>query len=362
MNDRSHKTIRIFSLIAGVFVLGFLILLVGGFLGSHKIPSNQVSIPAERESVSSQSVQASVKRVTEFYEAVGTVRPRFEINVEAQVTGRIQDIFVRPGDKVGKGQLLVVLDGQELQARLDQNKASLAAAQASLTQAESEFERIKTYFEAEAATLRDLELTESSYLNAKAAVERATKLVVQSEIARGYTRIAASEDGEVVKRLVEPGDVAWPGKPLIILQTRGALRLEALVREGLINLVSAGMPLTVVVGAIDARLRGTVEEVVPSADPTTRTFLVKVGLPLHEGLYPGMFGRLMIPIEERTVVVVPQDAVIRIGQLEEVMLRENGLWQRIFVMTGQAFDDGTVEILSGLNGGETLALKGGGDA
>jgi RND family efflux transporter MFP subunit len=193
-------------------------------------------------------------------------------------------------------------------------------------------------------------------MEAEAGVRQAKKRVEESRIALGYTRILAPEDGEVVRRLAEPGDLAWPGKPLLVIQTREALRLEALVREGLIHRVSVGTLLKVSISALNKEFSGAVEELVPSADPQTRTFLVKVGLPLVEGLYPGMFGRLLVPVKETSIVVVPAAAVQRIGQLEVVTARTNGKWQRYFVKTGRRRGP-MVEILSGLNGGEILAME-----
>jgi len=375
--------------ICGGLALVIVILYMAGTFTTDRIRPGKATGASERLLPPQQTARATIETITEFYEAVGTVRPRTEINVEAQITGRILEILVRPGDKVAKRKLLVVLDSRQFRARLDQARQGLmsatsrkgqarqavTAAEAAFTQAESAFKRTKTYFESEAATSHDLELAQSTYLQAKARVQqakdglteaeaearRAEKVVEESKIALGYSRIRAREAGEVARRLAEPGDMAWLGKPLLVLQTRGALRLEAFVREGLIHLITPGTRLKVVVTALGRTLDGTVEEVVPSADPMTRTFLVKVGLPPAKGLYPGMFGRLMVPVEQLKVVVVPKTAVKGIGQLEVVTIKSDGKWQRVFVKTGRDMGD-KIEILSGLNGDETLAVKGESDA
>ena len=387
---KTKKTLRILSYVAGGLGLILLILYTGGFLTPNKIVPGRLK-PAHREPLQPRmTATASVQAIEEFYEAVGTVRPRTETNIEAQITARILEILVRPGDQVSQGKLLITLDGREFQARRDQARQGLmsvearkeqarqavVAAQAVYTQAESEFRRVKRFFESEAATSRDLEQAESAHLQAKAGlqraedalreadagVKRALKIVEESKIALGYTRIVAPKQGEVVKRLAEPGDLAWPGKTLVVLQTRGELRFEALVREGLIHRVSPGATLQVVINALDKTFTTTVEEVVPSADPVTRTFLVKAGLPSEQGLFPGMFGRLLVPMGEKDVVVVPKAAITRVGQLEMVTTKSNGKWERIYVKTGKTVSDDLVEILSGLKGNEVLALKGETDA
>jgi RND family efflux transporter MFP subunit len=202
-----------------------------------------------------------------------------------------------------------------------------------------------------------LKQAEDGLREAQADVKQAEKVVEQASISLGYTRIKAPEAGEVVRRLAEPGDLAWPGKPIVALQTRGSLRLEAVVREGLIKRIKSGSSLQVRITAIDKRLQGKVDEVVPSADPMTRTFLVKVNLPQEPDLYPGMFGRLMVPLDEEEVVAVPKEAVTRIGQLEVVSVKENGRWRQIYVRTGRDINGYWCEILSGLQGGELVALE-----
>ena len=100
---------------------------------------------------------------------------------------------------------------------------------------------------------------------------------------------------------------------------------------------------------------------IPAADPLSRTFTVRADLPRTEGVYPGMFGRLRIPLGEREAVRVPAAAVKRVGQLETVVVRTDGevegaRWERRLVTTGATGDDGWVEALSGLVGGETVGL------
>lgn len=378
------KLYKLLPALGGVLVLIVLILYIGGFFRTGLIEPGLINSGERGKTPPHHTAYASVEQVPEWYEAVGTVHSKTETHISAQITGRILRVMVRPGVKVTKGAPLIYLDNRELQARLDQARQGLEAARARKeqakqvlvgaraghTQAEANYERIKTYFEQEAATKKDLEQAEASYRQAKAGVEQAKKGMVAAEagveqakkvveearVALGYTEITAPEAGEVAKRLSEPGDLAWPGKSLLVLHAPGALRLEAHVREGLIKKVLPGTHLQVVINALDKTLDGTVEEVIPSADPLSRTFLVKVGIPAISGLYPGMFGRLLVPLGERNAVVVPRKALYRIGQMEMVKAEKDGRWCNCFVKTGKEIN-GKIEILSGLNGDEKIALK-----
>ena len=121
----------------------------------------------------------------------------------------------------------------------------------------------------------------------------------------------------------------------------------------MIGRVKSGQSVLVDLTALDKTLEGIVEEIVPSADPISRSFLVKVPLPFTEGLFPGMFGKLKVPLQNRKTILVPEEAVSEVGQLNTVMLLKSDRWVRRFVTLGERID-GSVEILSGLSGSETI--------
>lgn len=331
------------------------------------------------------TVEAVRAKLPRLHEAVGTVKSRTEIRVEAQVTGRVLTVLVRPGDKVKAGQQLVTLDSRASQTRVERSRQArqsassmtaqaqdaLTAAKAQFSKSESTYRRMKQLFDQKVVTAEEVEQAETAYLQAKAnlgqakeglaaaqaRVREAGKVVQEAEIGLDYTTITAQADGEVARRLAEPGDLAFPGKELLTLQTGASLRLEAMVRESLISRVRLGDSLKVSVSALDdsTPITGVVDEIEPLADPVTRSFLVKARLPEVPGLYPGMFGRLWIPTGERETVLVPEAAVTRVGQLETVLVKVGEGWETVYVRTGHMYD-GKVEVLSGLSGGETLGV------
>jgi len=365
--------------VAGLLLLA---LYVAGVFTTGKIRPGEIQPPMGQVEPG-RTANASFETVTEFYESVGTVRPKTETRVDSQVMGKVVEVHVRSGDTVTKGQELVRLDGREFEVRLEQAlqvlssaasrreqmEQAVIAARAELDRSEAAFRRTRTYFDAGAATAQDMEEVKAAYLQAKARLHQAEKATMEAEsvvkqamegvkearIALGYTRVIAQEAGEVARRLIEPGDLAVPGKPLLVLQTRGKLRLEALIPESLIDRIGTGTLLELKIDALERFLKGTVEEVEPSADPSTRTILVKVGLPEQGDIFPGMFGRLLLPVKEREAILIPRRALRRIGQLEVVTVELNSRWEQVFVTTGRVFGE-KIEILSGLKGDERVAL------
>lgn len=370
----------------------FIVLLAGGllaaaftfnFFAGETLPPGAVRAK-ETAKPPSQTTQAEVRQVTEWYEAVGTIRPRTEASIESRVMAQVMDVKVGPGDPVQKDQPLVILDSRQFDSRLDQARQglksavaakkqaeqSVAAARAAFSQAQADYRRIKTYYESQAATQQQLEAARSAYLQAEAGLKRAREgltgsdaqikqaqeVVREAEIALDYATLNAPEAGEVLKRMVEPGDMALPGKPLLILQTSGNLRLEAYVREGLIDRVKTGTRLPVEIRTLASKIEATVEEIIPYADPQTRTFLVKAAVPSRPGLYPGMFGKLLIPVREHSAVLIPKAAIRNVGQLELILVKEHDGWRSRFIKTGKTIDD-KVTVISGLSGDETIGVK-----
>ena len=131
------------------------------------------------------------------------------------------------------------------------------------------------------------------------------------------------------------------------------MRLEAWVRESIAIGLKRGDTVAVRLDALGERLEGTVEEIVPQAEAGSRSFLVKVALPQHENLFPGMFGRLLLPAGSVKRVLVPERAVSRVGQLHYVVLADERNTRRL-VVPGERMGDGRIEILSGVAAGEAV--------
>lgn len=332
----------------------------------------------------SASAEAEVKTVTEWYDAVGTVVPRTQARIEPQVAAQVTDVYVHAGDLVQKGDLLVELEDERLRAKLSQTQQSLQSAlsrreqarqavnsaEAALAQADSSYKRIKNFYAAQAATEQELEQARSHFLQAKAALQRAQdgfsgaaagirlaeEMINEAEISMSYTRIEAPGDGVVLKRMVDPGDMAMPGKPVLSLRTAGGLQLEANVRESLINRIQPGDIRQVRLTTLGETVEAVIDEIVPFIDPQTRTFLVKADLPDVEGAYPGMYGKLLIPYREVPIILIPQRAVRQVGQLQLVVVKTADSRQQRHIKTGKIYGE-KVEVLSGLSGGEVVLME-----
>lgn len=274
-------------------------------------------------------------------EVVATVNSKLRSVIESKVSGRIDKMLVNPGQKVKAGELLVQVDVREIQAKLDQ-------ATPVREQAEKDLKRFTDLLAKRVITQQEFEGAQS-----KARVARAA--VIEAEAMLGYAKVTAPFDGIITRKLADVGDLASPGKPLVEMEDPSALRLEAAVPEAIIDRVSLGSKLMVRIGPNE--LEGVVREMSPTADPNSRTLLVKLDLPATPGLRTGQFGRVSVPVAETAVLRVPASAIIRRGQMELVFILNDKHAQLRIVKTGKPVA-GEMEIVSGVNAGEQVITDG----
>jgi len=337
-------------------------------------------------SVRSQTVEVPVVLVASVelpsvYEAVGTVRARTSAVIASQIMGSVREVKVHTGDSVSRGQLLVTIDSRDLDVAVRERQAAreealsargevdhaVAAAQANLDLAKVTFRRMQELYDKK--SISDQEYDEAS-ARLKAAqagydmavakrgqvaakIQQAAEAVSSAEVMRGYAEIHAPFAGIVTEKPVEPGAMAIPGTPLLTVEQAGALRLEVPVEESFLPSVRVGQPVTVTLDSLDRTLEARVSELGPLVDPASRAFLVKIDLPNAPHLRSGMFGRAKFSRGTRPALVVPTAAVSEQGQLQSVIVVEEGSAHTRLVTLGQKQGD-VVEILSGLNAGERV--------
>jgi RND family efflux transporter MFP subunit len=315
------------------------------------------------------------------YEATGTVRARTTATISSKVMGYVQQVSAQAGDHVREGQALITLDARDLDANLRRAESgraevesaipelenATAAAKANLDLAQTTFQRMQELaakksisnqeFDEASARLKaaqanyDMVRSRRAQINSKAAtVEQEIRA---AGIMRDYAKLAAPFSGVVITRTVEPGNLATPGTPLLTIEQDGLYRLEASVDESKLASVRVGQAVEAVIDASDRKLNARVSEIVPAVDSASRTYIVKLDLPPAPQLRTGMFGRAIFPLGTQKVVAIPLAALMERGQLQSVFVVENGLAHTRLVTTGRRTGL-AVEVLSGLNAGETI--------
>jgi RND family efflux transporter MFP subunit len=286
-----------------------------------------------------------------------TVGARQATTISSRVLARITRVLVRAGDSVSEGQLLLELERSDLESKLAQLQQRTVAVRARLTEARLNLERAQDLQKRGLVAQAVLDEARASHDELQAELATAQRSMEEAEVAISYTAIRAPFDGRVVDRFAEPGDTASPGEKLLALYNPLSLRVEAAVRESLALQLQLGQEVQVEIPAQGQVLAAQIEELVPAADPGSRSFLVKARIEYQENLLPGMYARLLIPAGEELLVIIPESLVSRFGQLDVVWVQRDMQTERRFIRLGRPMGPGQVEVVSGLTAGEVLVPK-----
>lgn len=353
-----------------------LTLLLVGAAGLASCNSEKKPQAAAVETITGVSLMPmSRTSVPDLMEAVGTVHAYESAQLAAQMMGNIVAVNVREGDPVKRGQVLVLIDNSQPRAALERAQAAVSAADHETAAAESDYalaqSTLKRYEDlynkkslspqefdeirarAQGATARR-EMARSGQAQAKAAL-------AQAQTAFEYTKIRAPFDGVVTERKVDPGALAAPGMPLLSVEGSGRYRLDANVDEASLRSVRIGVPVRVEIDALGGNsnaLEGKVAQIVPAADPASRSFTIKIELPKTANVHTGLFGRAYFSRGQRESLVGPQTALVDRGQLQGVyVLGDDKIATLRYVTLGNHISDRQIEVLSGLQPGDTLVVN-----
>lgn len=350
------------------FVVGSLSLLVGG-LGCT---AEKRDVPPPRETVSNVSVLVAQRTIVpDYVEAVGTVRAAQTSQLASQIMGTITNVSVHEGDKVRRGQVLAVIDDAQARAGMDRADAALAASKQEVAATEADYalagstlKRYESLFEKKSVSPQEFDEVKTRFAAAEARRDaaRAGKAqseagLAQSRTSYDYTRIRAPFDGVITAKLADAGTTATPGTPILMIEDPARFRLEATVDETDIGVVHLGRPVPVFLDSLQKELEGKVVQIVPAADPGTRTFTVKIELPVTADLRSGLFGRARFTRGQRESIMVPKTAVLDRGQLRSVyVVGSDQIANLRYVTLGKQIE-GSYEVLSGLDSGDRIIAQ-----
>jgi len=342
--------------------------------------------------------------IEEYYEAVGTVRSKTTSLLSSKIVGNITSVHVREGDRTHVGKLLIEIDARDIKAQFEKAQAGLREAQEALEEIEQTIgaaesardaaQANKTLtgstFKRYSALLADRSVSQQEFdevsaknkvaeaefdrsnrtiqsLTAKknqvlAKIEQAKADVANAQVFLSYARITSPISGIVTAKQADIGALAAPGVPLLTLEDDNHYRLEVAVEESQVRNIPVRTPAQVEIEAIGQQLVSPVTEVVPAADPATRSYIIKIDLPtagkmgILRGLHSGLFGRARFAVGKRQAITVPQTSIVQRGQLVGLYaINPEGIAHLRLIKTGKTSAD-RVEVLAGLNEGDRIVI------
>jgi RND family efflux transporter MFP subunit len=287
--DWSSRAAILLVFTVGVTVL--LLWLAGKF--APKVPIQVSGLPASQEKTPGIFAEVRLVRRPLVETAVGTIRPVHEIAIGAKLLARVVEANLKAGQVVNAGDILVRLDDIDLRARRRQSEAVLNAAEAARIQAKADANRAATLVKVKAVSQQEKEQAGTALKSADAELIRAKESINETQATLDWATIRSPIKGIVIDKKVDVGDMVTPGQMLVTLFDPTRMQLVASVRESLARRLKVGQPIEVQIENFTKQRTGTISEIVPEVESSSRAFQVKVTGRCPEGVYSGMFGRIL---------------------------------------------------------------------
>lgn len=357
-NSNLKKILKFAVVIAGVILGLFLVVfLYNQFLA----PVPEVKLIT----VASQSQQQTNTTLT----ASGYVVAQRKAAIASKATGRLIYLGVVEGDKVLKGQVIARIEDSDILAILNEAKANLKFYEADFKEAENNFKRQQKLVSEGASTPFELERAEAVYLKTLAAIEMAKASVKTAEVNLENTVIRAPFNGTVLTKNADIGEVVAPFAAsassrgaVVTIADMNSLQVETDVSESSIEKILPGQPCLIVLDAYsDQSYSGFVDKIVPTADRSKATVMVKVGFKSYDSrVLPEMSAKVSFLSEEvkidnsaKPLLLVPSSSIrVQDGKSFIYSVKDSYVVE-IEVQTGSKLND-FVEIVSGIKDGDKI--------
>ena len=290
--------------------------------------------------------------ILERVSAPGSLRARRESRIGAEVSGRIQQVFVNDGDRIEAGAPLFQIDRGPYEMALRQALAGLDVARAERAQIQADLERANVLRRSDILAAEQLERLRTQVAVAKARERQSAENVSLARHHLEQTLVAAPFGGSVAQRLVDEGTTALvqPQTIVIVLQETAELEAEANIPESQVSVVQVGDTALVHVERFPQPIQTQVSAVSDTIDPQARTYRVRMIVPNPDhALKAGIFARIeILPKAKRDAVLVPRSAVRSEDGGTRVLVVRDGRAEAVAVQLGIVSED-EAEVLAGLS-------------
>jgi RND family efflux transporter MFP subunit len=345
------------------YIIASVIVLIGGYFVIGSFSSSSVEV--KLTTVVKQSPSKSNAILT----ASGYVVAQRKAAIASKGTGRLVYLGVVEGDQVKKNQVIGRLEDNDIRAQLEQAKANLKLQQADLNDSKNTFDRAKELFEKGLSSQQEYDQAEANYNRILASIEVAKAGVQVAEVALENTLIRAPFDGTVLTKNAEVGEIVAPfggsttsKTAVVTIADMKSLLVETDVSESNIEKIKEGRESEITLDAYPEKsYQGYVFKIVPTADRSKATVLVKVGFKNYDSrVLPEMSAKVSFLSEKNEseenqlpVLTIPLSAVEEINGKKIVYFVNNDKAEQSEITTGRLLGN-YVEVVSGLKEGDEI--------
>jgi membrane fusion protein (multidrug efflux system) len=285
------------------------------------------------------------ERISQKLEALGNARANESVDVSAKSSNIVTAVMFRDGERVKRGQVLVQLDNAQV-------RADVSAAEAALTESESQYNRSRELLSTQV-------LSKSSFEQLEATLKANRARLAAANARLEDTVIRAPFSGRVGLRRVSVGTLISPGVVITTLDDTSVIKLDFAVPENFLAALREGLSVRATAPAFPGRtFVGKVASIDSRVDLATRSVTVRALLANEDGaLRPGMFLNVSLANDEREALVIPEEALTPEAVRQYVFVVADGKAERREVRIGGR-RPGSVEIVAGLAAGEQVIVEG----
>ncbi|WGV98155.1 efflux RND transporter periplasmic adaptor subunit [Vibrio sp. YMD68] len=317
-------------------LLTMLFLYMAGMF-NEKVSDNKRH-PTKPETAPETIVLAAINEPV-WREFSGVVVAKQRADISARITAKVSEIYIEVGEAVEKGDILMRLENEDLEARVTQNEQALSGAQAKLSSAIKEYDRAKELLTRKLVSQSSFDNAESELELAKATFNQTQAALIESQTTREFSIITAPFSGLITNKPINVGDTAAPGNVLVSLYQPSRLQIQADIAESVLPHIHLGQEINVDLPTVSLNIPSNVSEMTPSADVNSRSYQIKLDVNVEGDVYPGMYAKIKVPVGNHDVLRLPSSAVIQVGQLEYVQIWDGESITRRLVQLG---DDGRI--------------------
>ncbi|HTN48251.1 MAG TPA: efflux RND transporter periplasmic adaptor subunit [Burkholderiaceae bacterium] len=302
-------------------------------------------------------VEIRLREIDDIYAADAVVEAVRQATIASQLSGTVVQILVDAGDHVKKGQVLARIDTRETDAQVAAGRAGVAQAEAQLAQARLNLDRTRSLVQKNFVSQAALDKAEADARAAQAAADAARAGQAQADTARSFAELRSPMDGIVTRRLMEPGEVAAPGRAVLAVHDPSALRAVGNLPQYVLPKTAGATRARVELPQLARTVEATRVTVLPAADARLLSTQIRADLPPDASSYtaPGAAAKVLVSTGRARKLVVPEVALIRRGELVAVnIVGADGRPQLRQVRLGAQAGDAGVEVLAGLAEGDRV--------
>ena len=229
-------------------------------------------------------------------ELSGTVISDNEKYITSRFMGFIKTVNVSEGDIVKKGRLLYSIDSTEIDSKKRQAMLSIQMYENQYITMQRNYERYKRLYKKGLVSKFEVEQLELGSKNLKDMVEISKLQVQEVENQYKYLTIKAPNDGVIVKKNIKSGEMAIPGMPAMVLSDLSSLKIKTEVSESDLKKVFLGQGAKISIPSMNFISKGKIIAVIPSSNPMTHTFTIKLSFQQKANVYPGMYASVQIEL------------------------------------------------------------------